>query len=252
MIDAISTAQRLDLRFITATIEVPQSPVSGVAVMGETAFRSIQDQLYTPEQLVAAGLEEGSNRLQKITAATMAVHGLSEIGQNAGLSNALRFAYDLVRSGIISTAVEYGRGSEGVHLPAIERAGGAVVDEFLQSSLDPQFIDDVRLYSKAAATVLTAPGSIPQLRAEQYQSEIVTVSAHFAAQPPSAERDRARMGEMDAARKGLRADIRPFVAEAITNALPDVGDVSATVHNLTRWKPGESLVNEYFGRPQQG
>jgi hypothetical protein len=239
----ISPETRLDLDFIVTTVKWPQNPIGGVAVVGEAATRFFQQGILEPSTFANDRLN-GGDRQRHIVAATMAVHQLLGVDRNAGLNAAVPFAHDLVRSGIISTAVEFSEGTDGRSLGLIERASGSLVERFVfMAENDALFLDGVHTYSQAAAGVFMAPGGEAQQHAEQYQSDILKITTQY-------EGD-ARMAEMNAARQGLSDAVRPLVAEAVSQVLPDAY-VDATIANLMRWEPGMSLVNEYFAPPQQG
>ena len=107
------------------------------------------------------------------TTATMGVHQLLKIPANKGLSTALGFAYDLVRSSVITTTVDLAAGKEEARTH-IERPTDDEIARFVTlAETNPGFIEDAYWANLAAARVLGEPDGSAAKLTDAYKAKIL-------------------------------------------------------------------------------
>ncbi len=234
---------QLYLRFIHATNEYPQHPGAGIAIVGATAVRSMLDGRLAPETFADTPL--AGDPLKHMITATVAMHRIVGVEVSPkSLGNSLPFAYELVRNGIVSAAIEFEQDENGTRLPTIDTLSGDDRDRFVQTAHSSANFLNFGAALTALSDELLATESTTQGAGDTYRSRILGISEQYKNKPDPA----ARMADMDSARSWLTRELLHDLALVVPQDI-SMDTEEILLHNVTRHTPSPALVAKHFGAP---
>ena len=248
---AFGPRERLGLDFASATLDVAQHPVAGVAKVGARLARYALSGTMTPAEV--ANLAPTADELKRqvsVTAASHRLAGVYGVPQDS-LRKSVPFAYEgLVLGSIISAGAEFSKGVEGRVLTGVSVDGkkGPVIDLPTDEQRERFALlagSSTRMYKFGTtlgtiAAELANPMSNTQESLQKYHAALTDVSAKYARDAS----DPDRMAELGAVRDQLAVDLRP----RLMGALGNVGGI--LVENVLRSNPTAAVVGHYFAPPQ--